>query len=184
MLSRPIGMSIHLLASYWNGVSAATESRPDMRPWEPTAISSLSRGCGPSLRSDTMSGATPKLLASAYTTCQYQHRSYRLRAYARIGHIMEAGITSFNILYRTSIRQRTGDGLSGGNGLRGEWLWGMLEHGMQVRIVTRRRLHVRGRGIRGSTWAGIIGRHRRVARRDHVWSWRNIRIAFGRGAAT
>jgi len=97
---------------------------------------------------------------------------------------MEAGITSFNIWHRSSIRQRTGDGLSGRNGLRGEWLWGMLEHGMQVRIVTRRRLHVWGRGIRGTTWASIIGRHRGVTRRDHVWSWRNVRIAFGRGAAT
>jgi hypothetical protein len=62
-------------------------------------------------------------------------------------------------------------------------LWGVLEHGMQVRIVTWRRLHVR-RGIRGATWASVIGWHRGIARRDHMWPWRDIRIAFGRGAAT
>jgi hypothetical protein len=55
---------------------------------------------------------------------------------------------------------------------------------MQVRIVTWRGLHVRRRGIRSSTWARIIGRHRRIARGDHVWSWRNVRIALGRRAAT
>jgi len=59
----------------------------------------------------------------------------------------------------------------------------MLEHGMQVRIVTWGRLHVRGRCIRGTTWARIIGRHRGIDGVDHVWSWRNVRIAFGRGTA-
>ena len=68
--------------------------------------------------------------------------------------------------------------------LRREWLWRMLEHGMQVWIVTWGRLHVRRGGIRGSTWGGVIGRHRGIARGDHVWSWGNIRITFGRGAAT
>jgi hypothetical protein len=54
---------------------------------------------------------------------------------------------------------------------------------MQVGIVTWGRLHVRGRSIRGTTWARIIGRHRGIDGVDHVWSWRNVRIAFGRRTA-
>jgi hypothetical protein len=54
-----------------------------------------------------------------------------------------------------------------------------------VRIVTRGRLHVWGRRrIRASTWARIIGWHRGIARGDHVWAWRNVRITLGRRAAT
>jgi hypothetical protein len=107
----------------------------------------------------------------------------RQRTYARIGHVVEAGIASFDVWYGSSGRQGPRrDGLSGRNVLRRERLWGMLEHGVQVRVVTWGRLHVRGRGIRGSTWTSVIGRHRGIARREHVWSWRNIRIAFGRGA--
>jgi hypothetical protein len=97
---------------------------------------------------------------------------------------MVAGIPSFDVRYRRNRRHRTRDGLSRRKVLRGDGLWRVLEHGVQVRIVTWGRLHMRRRGIRGTTWARIIGRHRGVARGDHVWSWRNIRIALGGRAAT
>jgi hypothetical protein len=95
-----------------------------------------------------------------------------------------AGVPSFDVRYRSNGRQRTGDGLSRRKVLRGNRLWRVLEHGVQVRIVTRGRLHVWGRRIRASTWARIIGWHRGIARGDHVWSWRNVRITLGRRAAT
>ena len=60
----------------------------------------------------------------------------------------------------------------------------MLEHGMQVWVVTWGRLHVRRGRIRGSAWGSVVRRHRGIARGDHVWSWGNIRIAFGRGATS
>jgi len=64
--------------------------------------------------------------------------------------------------------------------LRRELLRGVLEQGMKVRIITWRWLHVRGRGIRGSGWSRIIGWHRGITRRYHVWPRRNIRITLGR----
>ena len=96
---------------------------------------------------------------------------------------MVAGVPTFDVRYRSNGRQRTGDGLNRRKVLRWDGLWGVLEHGMQVRVVTWGRLHVWRRGIRSPTRARIIG-HRRIARGDHVWSWRDVRIALGRRAAT
>jgi hypothetical protein len=117
-----------------------------------------------------------------------------LRTYARIGHIVEAGIASFDVRHGTSGRQRPrgrSGGRSRGGGrlrrrkvLRREGLWRVLEHWVEVRIVTWGRLHVGRRGVRGATWARIIGWDRGIARRNHVGSRGNIRISFGRRAAT
>jgi hypothetical protein len=93
---------------------------------------------------------------------------------------MVAGVPSFDVGYRGNRRQRTGGRRKM---LRGNGLWRMLEHWVQMRIVTWGRLHVWRRGVRRSTWTSIIGRHRGIPRRDHVWS-RNVRIALGRRTAT
>jgi hypothetical protein len=93
---------------------------------------------------------------------------------------MVAGVPSFDVGYRNNRRQRTGGRRKM---LRGNGLWGVLEHGVQMRIVTWGRLHVWRRGVWGSPWTGIIGRHRGIPRRDHVWSW-NVRITLRRRAAT
>lgn len=93
---------------------------------------------------------------------------------------MVTGVPSFDVGYRSNRRQRTG---SGRKMLRRNRLWRVLEHGVQMRIVTWGRLHMWGRGVWGTTWTRIIGRHRGIPRRDHVWTW-NVRIAFGRRTAT
>ena len=54
----------HLAVSRGVDVSWMSRSRPDVSPLEPTARSSLSTGPGPSLRSLTIAGETPKFLAS------------------------------------------------------------------------------------------------------------------------
>jgi hypothetical protein len=123
-------------------------------------------------------------------------RVTELGTYTRIRHVVEARITSFDIMHGTSSRQRTSRGRrcscssSGGrlrrrNVLRRERLWWVLEHWMEVRIVTRRRrLQVGGRGVRGTGWARIIGWYRGISRRNHVGSRGDIGISFGRRAAT
>jgi hypothetical protein len=114
--------------------------------------------------------------------------SWELRTYTRIGHVVETRIATLDVRYGTSRRQRTGDGsgrrLGRRKGLGRDRLWRGLEHWMEVRIVTWGRLHGRGRGVGGATWARIIGWHRGIARGNHVGPGRNIRISFGRRAAT
>jgi hypothetical protein len=91
---------------------------------------------------------------------------------------MVPGVPSFDVGYSSNRRQRTGGRRKM---LRGNGLWGVLEHGVQMRIVTWGRLHVWRRGV--WAWTRIIGRHRGIPRRDHVRSW-NVRIALGRRTAT
>lgn len=64
--------------------------------------------------------------------------------------------------------------------LRRNGLRGVLEHWVQVGIVTWVGLHMWRRGIRCSI---IIWRHRWITRWNHVWSWRDIGITFWRGTA-
>ena len=92
---------------------------------------------------------------------------------------MVPGVPSFDVRNRSNRRQRTGGRrkMLRGNGR------GVLEHGVQMRIVTWGRLHVWRRGVWGSTWTRIIGWHRGIPRRDHVRSC-NVRIALGRRTAT
>jgi hypothetical protein len=122
-------------------------------------------------------------------------RITELGTYTRIRHVVEARIASFDIRHGTSSGQRTsrcrrcscssrGGRLRRRNVLRRDGLWRVLEHRMEVRIVTWRRLQVGGRGVRGTGWARIIGWYRGIARRNHVGSRGDIGISFGRRAAT
>jgi len=160
---RRTGMVTHLEES--RGVEMSW-SRPEVRPLDPTARSSLS--VGPELRSPTTMGETPKFLASAWDyRFSREFSSENIVRYLGIGHVITIRVQPLATIWTLCLRQRLGLSLR-------RRLWLRLGHlGHMRRWIPRRRLLE----CRMDMWIVPRWRHlhrvemRRV-RRHHVPRWR------------